>query len=943
MRHANDSDESASDSSTSSAPRALLLAPIEVQAGEASKDTWASLRSLGYQRVRIDGKTTSLEGAPPLDPRKKQTVQVVVDRIAIQESDRSRISDSVEQALSLGIGVLELAIADDDREEETWKTETHSQHLVCGDCGRSFPDLSPHHFSFNSAIGWCPSCEGLGSQTGTNPAALVGSQTQSLSEGAALLWPSVDEAVSMWMLSAMARHTGIRIDVPFAELTVSEKRVLYRGTGRVWIEVQERDTKPKSVSKKSVFRFQFKGFYPALEEASRLTPGLRGKLEQFTDEIDCSACDGSRLREESSATRFRGKTIADLVHMPLDRLAAEVASWKMDTREKKIAGELVREVKSRVSFLLDVGLDYLSLHRGAATLSGGEAQRIRLAGQLGSGLCGVLYVLDEPTIGLHPRDNRRLLGALHRLRDLGNTLLVVEHDRDVIAGADYLCDFGPRAGRHGGRIVAQGPPTNIQPEETSVTGGYINGTKSIPVPTSRRPVMSPTGQPLVEMLKIIGAAEHNLRKVDLELPLGVMTAITGPSGSGKSSLIDGILYPILARRLHRANLRPGRHEKVEGVRYIDKVIRVDQSPLGNSPSSNPATYTGVFDHIRNLFAELPEAAERKFTSRTFSFNVQGGRCETCEGSGTLKIEMHFLADVYVPCEECGSRRYNDEVLQVKLHGKSIADVLEMSCGDAAELFAAYPKISRVVQTLCDVGLDYVTLGQSAPTLSGGEAQRVKLAAELARPMTGNTLYLLDEPTTGLHFDDIEKLLGVTQRLVDLGNTVVMIEHNLDVIKCADWIIDLGPGAGVHGGEIVFAGTPEDLVATASKTKSKAKQHAPVEGVSVTASYLKEAIENSALEAELDSPDFQITLTPQPPIESDPPTALQDSLPPTPPPHSGDHRGFRCHRDGNDRDFPVAGTWSAMAFTWQRLPQWSAASVATGTCRRCHGTDRIGCG
>lgn len=824
--------------------KALILAPIEVQAGEGAKDTWASLRSLGYQRVRIDGVTTTLENAPALDPRQKQSVQVVVDRISIADDQRSRISDSVEQALSLGIGVLELAIADDEREEQHWTTQTHSQHLVCGECGSSFPELTPHHYSFNSAIGWCKSCEGLGSQTGTNPAALIGSQTDSLSDGAALLWPSVDQSVSRWMLAALSRHTGIRIDVPFNELSVSEKRTLYRGTGPAWIEVQERDTKDESTSKSSVFRFKFKGFYPALEEASRLTPGLRGKLERFTDEIDCASCDGSRLREESSATRFRGRTMADLVHMPMDRLAKEIASWKLDTREKKIAGELVREVQSRVNFLLDVGLDYLSLHRGAATLSGGEAQRIRLAGQLGSGLCGVLYVLDEPTIGLHPRDNLRLLGALHRLRDQGNTLLVVEHDHDVIQGSDYLCDFGPRAGRHGGRVVARGTPTDVQPADESVTAGYINGTKSIPIPETRRPVRTPDGQPMVEMLKVFGASENNLKSVDLELPLGVMTAITGPSGSGKSSLIDGILYPVLARRLHRAKVRPGRHEKVEGLRFIDKVIRVDQSPLGNTPSSNPATYTGAFDHIRALFAELPDAAERRFTARTFSFNVSGGRCETCEGSGSIKIEMHFLADVYVPCEECNSQRYNDDVLEVKLHGKSIADVLEMPCGEAVELFASYPKILRIVQTLCDVGLDYVTLGQSAPTLSGGEAQRVKLAAELARPVTGKTLYLLDEPTTGLHFDDIDKLLGVTQRLVDLGNTVVVIEHNLDVIKCVDWVIDMGPGAGVSGGEIVFEGTPEQLAATAKVTKSIKKRHAPVDGISVTASYLKEAIENS---------------------------------------------------------------------------------------------------
>ncbi len=810
--------------------RALLMAPIEVQAGEGAKDTWQSLRSTGYQRVRIDGVTVVLDDAPALDPRKKQQVQVVVDRIVVQPSDRSRISDSIEQALSLGVGVLEVAIADNEREEPTWKTITHSQHLVCSCCGRSFNELTPHHFSFNSAVGWCPSCEGLGTQTGTNPAALVGLSTSSLSEGAALLWPSVDKSVSMWMLRALSRHTGIRIDAPYEDLSVSEKRVLFRGTGPAWVEVKQSDTKKSDAKQASpndagdlstpLFRFQFKGFYPALEEASRLTPGLRGKLEQFTDEIDCAACDGSRLREEAAAVRFRGRTIADFVHMPLDRLADEVKQWKLDRREKKIAGELVREVESRVRFLLDVGLNYLTLHRGAATLSGGEAQRIRLAGQLGSGLCGVLYVLDEPTIGLHPRDNLRLLGALHRLRDQGNTLLVVEHDHDVIGGSDYLCDFGPKAGRNGGRIVARGTPDAVEPLEQSVTAGFIRGTECIPIPKSRRPVVSAGGQVLVNQLKVIGAREHNLKNVDFELPLGTFTAVTGPSGSGKSSLIDGILYPALARQLHRAQLRPGRHEKLEGVRYIDKVIEVDQSPLGNTPSSNPATYTGVFDLIRNLFANIPEAAERKFTARTFSFNVPGGRCETCEGSGQLKIEMHFLPDVWVPCEDCQSRRYRDDVLEVKHHGQSIADVLDMQIGDAVELFSGHSKIQHILQTICDVGLDYVTLGQSAPTLSGGEAQRVKLAAELARPVTGNTLYLLDEPTTGLHFHDIEKLLAVLQRLVDVGNTVVVIEHNLDVIKCADWVIDMGPGAGVDGGKIVFAGTPEDLA------KSKKSLTAP---------------------------------------------------------------------------------------------------------------------
>ncbi|OYP38851.1 excinuclease ABC subunit UvrA [Rhodopirellula sp. MGV] len=826
--------------------RALLLAPIEVVAGEASKDTWQSLRSQGYARVRIDGQTVDLEDAPALDPRRRQTVEVVVDRMVIKPDERSRISDSIEQALSLGIGVATVAVADPDREERHWDTITHSQHLVCGSCGRSFPTLTPHHFSFNSAVGWCPQCEGLGKQRGTNPTALLDSQRMTLSEGVSLLWPNVEHEVSLWLLRALSRQTGIPINVPYDELTSTHRRILFHGLGSRWIEVTHRDAKPESDSSQRLFRFQFKGFYPALEEASRLTPGLRGKLEQFVDEIDCSSCHGARLREESAACRFRGMTIADLVHMPLERLEETVKTWKLDRREKKIAGELIREVTSRVKFLLDVGLNYLTLHRGAATLSGGEAQRIRLAAQLGSGLCGVLYVLDEPTIGLHPRDNLRLLSALHRLRDLGNTLLVVEHDRDVIAGSDYLCDFGPRAGRHGGRIVASGAPDALTPANESVTGGYIQGTKHIPIPSARRPVYTAGGQPMVSFLSLYGASDHNLQDVDLKLPIGVMTAVTGPSGSGKSTLIEGTLYPILAKRLHRSSEKPGRFDRIEGMRHIDKIIRVDQSPIGNTPSSNPATYTGVFDLIRNLFASIPEAKERRFTARTFSFNVSGGRCETCEGSGQRKIEMHFLPDVWVPCEECDAKRYNEDVLEIKYHGKSIADVLEMSCGDAVELFASEPRIVRILQTLCDVGLDYVTIGQSAPTLSGGEAQRVKLAAELSRPGTGRTLYLLDEPTTGLHFDDIAKLLEVIQRLVELGNTCVVIEHNLDVIKCADWVIDMGPGAGVNGGQIVFEGTPEQLAATAKGRKP--------DKVSVTAPFVADALKTSPSSDAIDDVD-----------------------------------------------------------------------------------------
>ena len=810
------------------ATKTLLLAPLDVQPGEASLMTWQSLRTAGYSRVRIDGETHSLDNAPALDPRRRQRVQVVVDRMVIRATEQSRIADSVEQALSLGVGELQIAVANEQLPESRWEEISHSQHLVCDRCGRSFQELTPHHFSFNTTVGWCSDCEGLGTQTGTNPTALLGTPSDSLIDGVALLWPDVNSKYSLAMLRAIESQYGIPVDKPFEELSVAHRRLLFRGLGDHWIPVHARDladpaakgAKVNASDDKPIFRFQFKGFYPALDEASRLNPTLRGRLEPFVSEIACGSCDGSRLRDDSAAVKFNGHTIGDFVQLPLLKLIEIVKAWKLDRREKKIAGELVREIESRVKFLIDVGLGYLTLHRGAATLSGGEAQRIRLAAQLGSGLCGVLYVLDEPTIGLHPRDNKRLIGAMHRLRDLGNTLLVVEHDHDVINSSDYVCDFGPRAGRLGGRIVAEGPPQRLSPIDESVTGGYLNGSKRIACPPSRRPVYSASGSEMVNFLRIIGARENNLKNVDLNLPLGVFTAITGPSGSGKSSLIERILYPALARRLHRSRVQIGRHDSIEGLRYLNKVIQVDQSPLGNSPSSNPATYTGLFDHIRQAFAETPDAAERRLTARHFSFNVAAGRCETCEGTGQLKIEMHFLPDVWVTCEECQGKRYNDEILEVKLHGKSIAEILEMSCSEALTLFARHNKISSILQTLCDVGLDYVNLGQSAPTLSGGEAQRVKLAAELSRPGTGSTLYLLDEPTTGLHFDDIQKLLKVLQRLVDLGNSVVLIEHNLDVIKSADWVIDMGPEAGAEGGEVVFAGTPEALAATAPKRKTR---------------------------------------------------------------------------------------------------------------------------
>ncbi len=797
--------------------RFLLLAPLRRDPAQDPQEFWAALREGGFNRVRINGKTVSLDNAPNLDPRQQHQLQLVVDRLTLQPDDQTRITESVELGLSIGNGVIQLAIADENRDEPLWETISHSQHLACHCCGRSFQPLTPHHFSFNTVTGWCPQCEGLGRQTGTNPAALLKDGRTTLGDGALLLWPNLEHTVSRWMLQAFSRHTGIPIDLPVDELSVNQRRKIYRGTGDQWIDVRQSDVETVAPSETTtaaasgtgvLFRYQFKGLYPALEDAAKISPSLRTKLEKFTEEVDCAACDGTRLRDVAASVRFNEMTIGDLVRMPLGRLDKVTQGWKLDARQRRIAGELIREVRKRLQFLLDVGLDYLTLGRPAATLSGGEAQRIRLAAQLGSGLCGVLYVLDEPTIGLHPRDNLRLLGALHRLRDLGNTLLVVEHDSEVIAGADYLCDFGPQAGRHGGQIVASGPPNNVVPAEASVTAPYLLGTKSIAIPSNRRTSGGATFQ---SVIKVSGASEHNLRNIDFVLPLGVFVAVTGPSGSGKSTMINDILYPVLARKLHRAGLRPGRHRSISGIAAIDKVIRVDQSPLGNTPSSNAATYTGVFDLIRLLFTKLPEAKAHGYTARQFSFNVPGGRCDACEGSGQKKIEMHFLPDVWIECEDCQGKRYKPETLSVTYHGHSINDVLNLSCGDAVRLFEAQPKITRIIQTLCDVGLDYVTLGQPAPTLSGGEAQRVKLAAELARPDTGRTLYLLDEPTTGLHFDDIAKLLSVLQRLVDLGNSVVVIEHNLDVIKTADWIIDMGPEAGAEGGTVVVAGTPEQVV------------------------------------------------------------------------------------------------------------------------------------
>lgn len=837
-----------------------LMAPVEVESQTNFENLFDDLKANGYARVRVDRTTFTTENPPSIDRRRRHEIEVLVDRVTVSEKAHSRIAESIEAALAIGKGVLHVAVVDEESPEERWKVVRHSQHLACDGCGRSFERLSPHHFSFNSQLGWCQSCEGLGTQTGANPAALINDPKLSLSQGAISLWPATTTEIGEKMISAFGKATNFPIEKPLEELTSRERRVLFHGTGDLWIDVvdEKKSGAKKKGSKKTnnlklpLFRFQYKGLYPSLEDAARTSFEFRRKLESFVDEVECSNCDGSRLRDDAGAMRFRDLTMGDICRLPLQKLAAVVNGWKLTGREKKIAGEVLREISNRLQFLVDVGLYYLTLARTAASLSNGEAQRIRLASQLGSGLCGVLYVLDEPTIGLHPRDNRRLLKALHRLRDLGNTLLVVEHDKEVIESADAIVDFGPKAGINGGQIVAEGTLDKISKKRASVTGPYLAGKKAIPIPMDRRPAIKPysgttsslkkkstaavaTKKKLVKKKKqrdgfaiansidVVGARHNNLKNIHVSIPLETVTVITGPSGCGKSSLVNEILFNSLARRLHRATATVGSHDGIRGIQNINKVIRVDQTPLGNTPTSNPATYTGVFELIRTLFSQLPESKVRGFSPRRFSFNVPGGRCEECAGNGQICIEMHFLPNVWVQCETCQGNRYNVETLAVKYHGYSISDVLEMSCGDALKLFKNIPKIRRILQTLCDVGLDYVRLGQSAPTLSGGEAQRVKLAAELARPDTGRTLYLLDEPTTGLHFSDLEKLMEVLHRLVDIGNTVVLIEHNMDIIKNADWIIDMGPEAGQDGGLVVATGTPEQIVEHAIAARKKSSK------------------------------------------------------------------------------------------------------------------------
>jgi excinuclease ABC subunit A len=785
-----------------------LMAPVERHGQEKYDALFDDIRRNGFVRMRVDGKSYSVEEPPAIDHRRKHQVEVVVDRVVVRQQQRSRVADAVEAALDLGRGVLHVAQVDDARPEPEWPVERFSQHFACDRCGRSYEPLNPHHFSFNSPLGWCPACEGLGVQKGASTALLIRDPALSLRAGAVAAWPELTQDNPFTRFAeALGRHAGFSLDTPFAELTPPQQRVVLHGTGDAWIALAGADGSP--------VRFQYKGLFPALDEASRISPAYRQRLDHLVSEVPCSTCGGSRLRADAAACRFQDLTLGQLGDLPLGQSLALFKGLKLSKSDQQVAGELLREITNRLQFLVDVGLDYLTLNRPAPTLSGGESQRIRLASQIGSGLTGVLYVLDEPTIGLHPRDNRRLLQALANLRDLGNTLVLVEHDREVIQAADYLLDFGPGAGDRGGEITARGTPQQVLRSRNSLTGQYLSGKRSIPVPTNRRlsPGVATPGLGDAPSLIVKSARQNNLKNIDVRFPLGTLVAVTGVSGSGKSSLVNEVLYNTLARRLHRARTSAAAHDDILGLENIDKVINVDQDPIGNSPMSNPATYTGVFDLIRELFARLPESKVRGYQPKRFSFNKPGGRCEACEGMGQKKIEMHFLPDVWVECDVCHGSRYNPETLAVQYKGKSIADVLRMRVSEALEVFANIPKVRRVLQTLADVGLDYLSLGQPAPTLSGGESQRVKLAAELARPNTGRTLYILDEPTTGLHFDDISKLLGVLNRLVDLGNTVIVVEHNLDVIKTADWVIDLGPEAGEAGGMVVVEGTPEEIVGT----------------------------------------------------------------------------------------------------------------------------------
>ncbi|MCS6995035.1 MAG: excinuclease ABC subunit UvrA [Anaerolineales bacterium] len=810
--------------------RILVLAPVVRGRKGTYQAVFEEIRKAGFTRARVDGTVVSLDDEIELDRYKQHNIDAVVDRLALRHPEseedaqqfRTRLTDSVETALKFGEGYLTVSVISEQPPTDLF----FSENLSCPEHGVSLPEIEPRTFSFNTPQGACPECQGLGSKLEIDPERVVDPE-KSLNDGAliAMEWGGVREDGSSgyyWqMLEAMAHHYHIDLNKPFKDLTPRQQELILRGTGGERVRVHYRNREGRTAS----FEAAFEGVIPNLERRYRETNSeyIRNKISEYMSDRPCPACQGKRLRPEALAVTVAGVNILEVTDWPISR-ALEWAQYlagpntPLSLRQQAIAERILKEITARLGFLVNVGLDYLTLRRSAATLSGGEAQRIRLATQVGSRLVGVLYVLDEPSIGLHPRDNDRLLATLKGLRDLGNTVLVVEHDDETIRSADWVIDLGPAAGAHGGEIVAQGTPQEILNHPVSLTGAYLSGRKAVPVPQTRR---NGNGK----ALRIVGARANNLKNLTVEIPLGRLVCITGVSGSGKSTLMTEILYRALAARLNGARTQPAEHDRIEGIEHLDKIIEIDQSPIGRTPRSNPATYTGLWDEIRKLFAELPESKIRGYKPGRFSFNVHGGRCEACQGQGMLRIEMQFLPDIYVPCDVCHGTRFNRETLQVRFKGKSIADVLDMTVEEGLELFSAFPAMVNKLRLLQEVGLGYIKIGQSATTLSGGEAQRVKLSRELSRRATGRTLYVLDEPSVGLHAADVHKLIEVLQRLVDAGNSVLIIEHNLDIIKVADWVIDLGPEGGERGGELLAAGTPEMLMQVErSYTGQFLKQH-----------------------------------------------------------------------------------------------------------------------
>ena len=783
--------------------RFQVLAPV-VRGRKGEYDTLlADLSGQGYVRARIDGETVIIDEFLERDERlaryEQHKIEIVVDRLVLREGLERRLTDSLETALQLADGVAEVELIAKEGEPQP-ETLTFSQHLACPKCGESYEEPAPRNFSFNSPYGACEKCDGLGTTFEVDPELVIPDPDASLRDGAIAPWRSAHTQYFTRMLESVANVHDIDLDKPWGKLTAKQQKVVLHGVrGKLTVKYKNRYGRSRSYST------EYEGVIPWIKRRHEGTDSdySREQYEGYMRLVPCGTCEGARLKPYTLAITMGDKNISEVCEMSIGESAKFLASLELNERDRLIAERVTKEVNARLGFLLDVGLEYLTLSRSAGTLAGGEAQRIRLASQIGSGLVGTLYVLDEPSIGLHQRDNRRLIDTLTRLRDLGNTVIVVEHDEETIRESDWIVDIGPGAGEHGGDVVYSGAVKGVLRAKNSVTGQYLSGKKSIPVPAERRP-------PKLEKVTVHGARQHNLQSIQVDIPLGCFVAVTGVSGSGKSTLVRDILLPVLMQRIYKSKTPAGKHKKIDGIEFLDKVIDMDQSPIGRTPRSNPATYTGVFDNIRKLFASTNEAKIRGYMPGRFSFNVKGGRCEACSGDGTIKIEMHFLPDVYVPCEVCKGARYNRDTLDIEFKGKNIADVLDMPVAEAVDFFANQPPIFRYMNTLMDVGLGYVRLGQPAPTLSGGEAQRVKLATELAKRSTGHTIYLLDEPTTGLHFDDVRRLLTVLSRLVDQGNTVLVIEHNLDVIKTADWLIDLGPEGGTGGGLVVAEGPPEHV-------------------------------------------------------------------------------------------------------------------------------------